>query len=32
MDGKKHGVGHYKWNDGSEYKGEWEENKISGMG
>ena len=30
--GKKHGKGKYKWNDGSEYTGDWEDNKISGTG
>ncbi|MFM7855029.1 MAG: hypothetical protein ACKO96_24660, partial [Flammeovirgaceae bacterium] len=30
--GKKHGVGTYTWQDGSQYTGEWFENKIHGRG
>ena len=29
-EGKKHGKGKYIWPDGSQYEGDWEENKISG--
>jgi 1-phosphatidylinositol-4-phosphate 5-kinase len=29
--GKKNGIGRYKWNNGSEYIGEWEDNHISGL-
>jgi hypothetical protein len=25
-------MGIYKWNDGSEYRGEWDDNKINGFG
>ena len=28
----KHGYGVYQWADGSEFKGNWEENKITGYG
>jgi len=28
----KHGKGLYIWNDGSQYDGEWYENKINGSG
>ncbi len=30
--GRKHGIGTYKWSDGSSYTGDWHENKISGIG
>ena len=28
----KHGYGRYKWANGSNYKGNWDENKINGYG
>ena len=28
--GQKHGHGHYKWNDGSEYIGNWFNNQLNG--
>ena len=32
LNGKKDGVGYYKWLDGSSYEGEWKENKLDGNG
>jgi hypothetical protein len=28
----KHGYGVYTWADGSEFKGNWDQNKITGYG
>ena len=32
QEGKKHGVGHYRWKDGATYAGEWKGNKSHGVG
>ena len=30
--GKKHGIGYYKWIECSSYEGEWKNNKLDGYG
>ena len=32
MEGRRHGIGTYKWTNGNSYSGEWADNAMNGFG